>query len=271
MFANALAETALAETGPVETVLLVAVLMMAGLGIGPLLGIVADRAVDRLRPVPEHRCTTCETGLGPASLIPVVSWRQRCPSCGNHKGMRYPLIDAAAAVTFGLLGLRFGLDWQLWPYLALAAVLVVLSIIDAETHLLPNIIVWPSIWAALFTILVLSGQVGDSGRMYAALWGGVIFGGFIGAVHLVHEEGMGRGDVKLSLLLGLFIGWLQPDPLVAVSLILYALVLASFSGAVVGLTLRRLHDRRGEIPFGPALCGAALVIIIASPTLTARL
>ncbi|MGI9615277.1 MAG: prepilin peptidase, partial [Acidimicrobiales bacterium] len=182
-------------------IVLIAAIAVAGLLIGPLLGIAVDRTVERLRPAAEHRCSHCEHALGPRSLIPVVGWFQRCDACGEHKGTRYPAVDVAITITFGLLAWRFvasdgggvAVDWKLWPYLAVGAVLVVLSAIDVETHLLPNILVWPSIGISVFLVLVLSGEFADGDGIATSLLGGAVFGGFIGIVHLAYERGMGRG------------------------------------------------------------------------------
>lgn len=247
-------------------------LFALGLIVGPVLGIAVDRTVERVRPRPEHRCVRCEHGQGARSLIPVISWRQKCLGCGRHKGLRYPAVDIAAALIFTLLGLRFldndGVDWRLWPYLVVAAVLVVLSAIDFETHLLPNIVVWPSIGMGLFAVLVLSGELGYPEGIGPALLGGAIFGGFIGLAHLVNEQGMGRGDVKLAVLLGLFVGWLQSDVLLATRLVLYAIFIALLGGGLAGLAYNLIRRRgRAEIPFGPALAAGALVVILLSPSL----
>lgn len=248
--------------------LLVTALLVLGLIVGPLLGVVADRAVRREPLRGEHRCANCRRGQGARSLVPVLNWFQRCVDCGRNKGLRYVSIDLATATVFAVLTLRFGGSWRLLPYLALAATLVVLSAIDVESHLLPNIILWPSIWFALFLIFVLSGELGYAEGIYSALIGGAVFGGFIGAAHVMHEQGMGRGDVKLALLLGLFVGWVQPDGLLAVRLVLYTIFLALLGGGLVGLAYNAARGRRrAEIPFGPALASAALVIIVVSPYL----
>lgn len=240
--------------------------------IGPVLGLVVDRAVEREDPRGGQRCVHCRARQGARSLLPIANWVQRCPSCGRTKGVRYVAVDVVLVAAFVAIGQRFGSSWQLVPYLGLVAALVVLSAIDLETHLLPNIVVWPSIWLALFVILTLSGERGDSAGLYAALIGGGLFGGFIGMAHLLNERGMGRGDVKLALLLGLFVGWLQPDRLMAVRLVFYSIILALLGGGLVGLAFNRLRGRgRAEIPFGPALASATLVIIIASPRLVETL
>ncbi|MEM8925871.1 MAG: A24 family peptidase [Actinomycetota bacterium] len=244
-------------------------LALIGLVVGPWLGVIADRAPDRIVPRAEHRCPHCEVGWGLRSMLPFVDWWGRCPACEHRKGTRYVLIDVSTAVVFAAVAWRFGGDWRLVPYLALGAVLVALSVIDVETHLLPNVVVYPSIAVGLFAVLVLSGELGYTDGLFPALLGAALFFGFTGAAHLVYEPGMGLGDVKLSLLLGLFIGWLHPSLLTATRLVLYALVLASLGGGLIGLAVNLIRRRRGEIPFGPALAAATIAVIVASPTLSA--
>lgn len=250
------------------TVVLAAVLVPLGLIAGPWVGIVVDRAVDRIRLEPHHRCSTCQTGLGSRSLRPVLSWTDHCPSCANHKGLRYPLVDVGSVVVFVALGLRFGWSPMLLPYLALGAVLVALSAIDIETHLLPNVIVWPSIIVGLFLILVFSGEFDYIDGINSALLGAAVFSGFMGLAHVIHERGMGFGDVKLAILLGLFVGWLQPSLIDATRLVFWTILLALTGGGIIGLVYNVVRGRgRAEIPFGPALAAASLVIVVLSPAI----
>lgn len=249
----------------ITSVLLPLGLLVVGIVVGPWLGIIVDRTVERLPLRPEQRCTGCQAGLGPTSLIPVVNWSGSCPVCGAHKGRRYPLVDMATGLVFAALGARFGVSWMLLPYLALGAVLVVLSAIDTETHLLPNIIVWPTFLAALFAILVISGQRDYVDGIYSALLGAAVFAGFIGAAHLFYEQGMGRGDVKLSMILGLFLGWMQPGLIDTTRLVLATIILALVGGGFVGLLYNLIRRRgRAEIPFGPALAAATVTAVLAS-------
>ena len=178
------------------------------------------------------------------------------------------MVDIATVAVFAVLGARFGADVLLVPYLALGAVLIVLSAIDAETHLLPNVIVWPTFLAGLFAVLVLSGQRDYADGVYSALLGAAVFTGFIGAAHVVNEAGMGLGDVKLSMTLGLSIGWIQPGLLDTTRLVLATIIVALAGGGVVGLVHNALRRRgRAEIPFGPALAVATLASVVASGAL----
>lgn len=247
---------------PVKPVLLA---LFAGIVIGPFLGVLVDRLHDRVAVAFEHRCTSCSYGLSQKSLVPVWHWWQNCPSCQQHKGVRYIAVDVSTICVFGLLATRFGFQGRLVPYLGLGAVLVVLSIVDFETHLLPNVVVWPSIWLSLGVILLSSRVLDGGGDALSALTGAAVFGGFIGLSHLIYQRGMGRGDVKLALLLGLFIGWLQPGLLIATRLVLYTILGSLVGGAALGSLYNVIRRRgRAEIPFGPALAGASLVMILLS-------
>ena len=99
---------------------------------------------------------------------------------------------------------------------------------------------------------------GDTGSAWlAALTGsavgaGVIYGiGRIGTL-IFRKDAMGFGDVKLMGLLGVLLG---------PKFVLLAIFLASFLGSIIGLSLRTV-TRSTTIPFGPFLCGGAIILIL---------
>lgn len=242
--------------------LIAALSALAGLVVGPLLGLVVDRAVDRERPEPHLRCATCGRSLGRYSLIPVVAWFTRCPV--GHRSWRYPLVDLTAAVLFGIAGWRFGWTWQLGPYLLFFAALVVMCVIDVEHKLLLNILTYPTLLGGLFVVLALSTPNDFAAGIAPALWAASAYFGFFYVAHVVYPAGMGFGDVKLAPSLGLFIGWLSDDPLRGIQSMLSAVLIALVVGAVVGIALTR--NRKAEVPFGPFMVvGAVAVIATTTP------
>jgi leader peptidase (prepilin peptidase)/N-methyltransferase len=149
-----------------------------------------------------------------------------------------------------------------WPSrLLLAPVLVVLSTIDIRERRLPDRIVLPAVSAG-FALLVL-GALGDGepSHITGALAGAAIFAGLLFVLHLASPAGLGFGDVKLGLLLGLYLG------AVSLGLVLWGLLLGSLVGVVAALPVAvRTRDRRAGIPFGPALAaGTVLALILAGP------
>lgn len=252
------------------------ILAIVGFLIGPLLGIGADRLVEREPFALTHRCQRCRSDLGGASgLVPFASWRRRCPEDPAHPRWRYPLIDVSAAAAFAVAGWRFGFTWQLWPYLVFFAALVVMSVIDLEEHLLLNVLTYPTLIAGIFAVLILSGPNDYADAVNPALIAAAAFGVAFLLLHLAYPPGLGLGDVKLIPSLALFIAWLTVDPFEGIQRALYMFIAASFGLAVVGVAMKAWVKRQpperfanqpddwipGEVPMGPFLALATVVTV----------
>jgi leader peptidase (prepilin peptidase)/N-methyltransferase len=165
---------------------------------------------------------------------------------------------AVSAVAAGLVGLRLGWDWSLLPLLPLVPVGVALAVVDWRTRLLPTKVIAPLyavVIAAAVAAALLDGQWADLQR---AGWGWVVAGGTFLLLWLVYPKGMGYGDVRLSGVLGIALGYLGwGELLVGV----YAGFLLGGTGGTV-LTLLRIVDRRAY-PFGPFMLLGALVGVLA--------
>lgn len=233
-------------------------LAAVGLVLGPLVGLVVDRAVEREAPEAFLRCAVCQTNLGSRSLLPLQAWLRPCSQ--GHRQWRYMAVDAAIVVLFALAGFRFGASWQLVPYLAFFALLVAMSVIDSETKLLLNILTYPTFFLGLFVVLALSGPNGFETGIIPALLGAGVYGGFLLLTHVIYPDGMGLGDVKLAPSLGLFVGWMTDDVVLAVQLVLVASIIGMLSGGISGILLKR--NRKAEVPLGPFIAFGAVVIIL---------
>lgn len=249
---------------------------LLGLVVGPLLGIAVDRLVEREAFVATHRCQKCGVDLGGVrALLPFASWRRRCPQDPSHPRWRYPLVDLATAASFALAGWRFGLTWQLAPYLAFFAALVVMLVIDIEHHLLLNILTYPTMLGGAFLVLVLSGPNDYSAGLNPAFIAAAVVGVFYLVMHLVYPPGLGLGDVKLVPSLGLFLGWLTVDTADALRLVLWTMIGAMLGAGLVGLGIRTWAQRQpperfadqpddwipGEVSLGPFLALATILAI----------
>ncbi len=241
---------------------------LLGLTVGSFLNVVIWR-VPRGESVvqPPSHCPECDTRLSPLENIPVLSWvalRGRCRHCGTKISARYPVVELACSVLWVLMALRFGAAWELPAYLVLTAALLALSIIDFETFLLPNKIVYP-LSVAMVGLLVLPAVIDDAGGDYLrAVLGGLAAFGFFLAVHLIAPRGMGFGDVKLSFSLGVALGWLSWGS------VFLGLFLGFLLGAVVGVGLiaTGIRSRKDHVPFGPFLAaGTVLAVLVGQPLL----
>jgi leader peptidase (prepilin peptidase)/N-methyltransferase len=173
------------------------------------------------------------------------------------RAARPPVLEFVGAAALALVGLRFGWSPDLAAWVWLAAVALLLAVIDLRVQLLPNRVIAP---ALVISALLLTAAAAVDGRwdelLRAGLGAAVLFAVFLGLA-LISPRALGMGDVKLAALLGLHLGWLG----------WHAVVLGAAAGFVVQAALslvllatRRLN-LRGELPFGPALLlGAAVAV-----------
>ena len=207
---------------------------------------------------PRSHCPACGHALAWHDNIPLISFvllRGCCRACGSPIGWRYPAVELVTAVLFAACAWRWGLGASALVWAAFAATLLALACIDADTQLLPDALTLPLLWGGL-----ISAAAGWSQTALAdALWGAVAGYTLLWLVQqgfglVTGKQGIGQGDFKLLAALGAWLGWQALLPL---------LLLASFSGAVVGLGLR-WSGRLGAgqpLAFGPylAMAGAALM------------
>ena len=167
---------------------------------------------------------------------------------------RAAAVAALTAVLFVCLAVRYHDSWALPAFLALAAGLVALSVIDFEHFLLPNRIVYPLALAtpALLTVAALGDD--DWAALGRAVLGGALAMLALGLLHLLSPRSMGFGDVKLALLMGAALG----------KTVSVALMLGMVAAMVPGLYLLVRHGRAARkmgVPLGPFLALGSVVAL----------
>jgi leader peptidase (prepilin peptidase) / N-methyltransferase len=242
-------------------VILVGSVALVGLLVGSFVNVVIWR-VPRNESVvsPRSRCPQCGHEIRGRDNVPVISWlllRARCRDCGAHVSARYPLVELATAVLFGLLAWHFGSHVVLIAYLYLAAISIALALIDIDLHKLPDALTLPSypIAAVLLTAGALTAhQPFDLAR---AAIGGVALFALYAVLWFVYPKGMGLGDVKLAGVLGMYLGYLSWGTLAVGAFFGFAL------GGVIGITLMATGraTRKSKIPFGPFMLAGALAAV----------
>lgn len=245
------------------TGLLVSAAALLGVVIGSFLNVVVWR-VPRGESIvsPPSRCPTCERPIRPVENIPILSWlalRGRCRGCAQRISPRYPAVEAGTALLFGALGLRFGADPALPAYLYLGAICVALTLIDLDVKRLPDAITLPSYAVGIVGLAVAAGVDGDGSRLLRAVLGMAALYAVYFCLAFAYPAGMGFGDVKLSGVLGLYLGWLG-WPVWAVGL-----VAGFLSGGLFGVVLLTTGraGRKSAIPFGPFMIAGAFLAIFA--------
>jgi len=207
---------------------------------------------------PRSACPHCATPVAPAYNIPLLGYlflRGRCAHCKTSISVRYPLVELASTLLSGWLGWHFGLGAAGVAALVFAYFLLALSVIDAQTQLLPDSLTLPLLWLGLLFNLAglfvpLSDAVAGAMAGYLALW--TIYWIF---KFTTGKEGIGYGDFKLMAALGAWLGW-QALPL----LLLTASCLGAAGGIVMVLMKRRAADQ--SLPFGPYLALAGMLMLL---------
>ncbi len=202
---------------------------------------------------PRSHCPACHTTLGISENVPLFSYvklRGRCAACEMPISWRYPALELLSACCACSAFWRFGANWQAIAAFGFIATLLALAFIDAKTHLLPDLLTLPLMWAGLLvnlnaTFAPLSEAVLGAVTGYLSLW--LIYWLFR-AIRGI--EGIGYGDFKLCSALGAWLGWGALPQIV---------LIASLTGSLFGLIALlkgRLRDR--QLPFGPFLAIAAI-------------
>jgi leader peptidase (prepilin peptidase)/N-methyltransferase len=246
------------------TALLVIFCGVVGLVIGSFLNVViwrVPRDESVVRP-PSH-CPSCDTPISPRDNVPVLSWLLlggRCRSCRAPISVRYPLVELATAGLFAGFAVRIGPHAALPAFLYLAGVGVALAMIDLDAQRLPDVLTLPSYPVAMALLGVAAASEGAGWPYGRALIGmGALFG-FYALLWLVYPAGMGLGDVKLSGVLGLYLGWLSWSALVV------GAASAFLIGAVVSVAIvaAKGGNRKTKVPFGPFMLLGVLIATFAA-------
>ena len=236
---------------------LASIALLPGLAIGSFLNVVAARIPLRRSVVrPGSACMACRTPLAWYDNLPLLSFallRGRCRHCEATIPWRYPLVEATTALLIAGCVLHFGFTWDAAVGGFFCAALVAVSATDVERRVIPNRVVLPATAVVLLANTILHPTV----EWVAAGFGAALFL-FLAA--LAYPAGMGMGDVKLALLLGVALGRTVP----------VALMLGMLSALVPAIVLLARHGsaaRKMRIPFGPFLAFGGVVALFAGTAL----
>jgi leader peptidase (prepilin peptidase)/N-methyltransferase len=221
-----------------------------GLCIGSFLNVCIYRVPESKSIVhPRSMCPKCDTLIPFYDNIPVFSYlwlRGRCRQCGVRIPLRYPLVELLGGLTALGTYLKFGLTWEALIYYVFIAVLLVVTFIDLDHRIIPDIITLPGI-----PIFFAAGFVLPEITYMEAIIGILVGGGSLFLVAwtyslLTKKEGMGGGDIKLLAMMGGIVGWKG---------VLFTIFVGSLAGTLVGIAVM-LQSRKGmklAVPFGPFL------------------
>ncbi len=220
---------------------------------------------------PGSHCPKCGRHIRWFDNIPMLSYiflKGRCRYCGGTISKRYFIVEFISSLLFLTLYMQFGLSINLLIYLVFTSSLVVMSFIDFEYRIIPDVLdcsgivlgsllsilhpavhIRPQPWDRLFTSPAIA-------SMADSLSGIILGGGFLIVLGILgraifKKEAMGFGDVKLLAMIGAFLGW---------QMVLLTIFISALIGSIVGIILK-LKTSGSYIPYGPYLALGAIIAI----------
>ena len=212
---------------------------------------------------PPSCCPVCKRKIPFYDNIPVISFvilKGKCRNCGHGISLQYPIVEIIFAVVLLCLVVKFGLSknfiyFSIFSFFALSASFCdIYTLLDEkfETGVIPDSLNY----IGIITGLLLSYFLHNS--LIPSLIGALI--GFLllyipNGIYKTFKkiDGIGGGDMKLLALVGAFLGY---------KLILFVLLIGSFTGAIVGIfVIIFTKNRYFPIPFGPFITLGGLLVI----------
>lgn len=243
---------------PLPKILLTLQAIIFGLIVGSFLNVCIYRIPKKISLLGRSFCPHCTVPIPFYRNIPVLSYvlqlgKSTC--CGRQIPQRYPLVEIATALISAVTIFHATTltQYLLW-FLLFMCPLIVISVIDFQLKIIPDTLSLPFIGVG-----VLVSLYEGSPDLAAALLKSTL-GIFVGAGALLlialavsklkRTEAMGGGDIKLTAMLGAFLG---------LKGLLFVFLASSLFGLVYFLLSMPLRKGDKTIPFGPFLSLGGMV------------
>ncbi|NLK51055.1 MAG: prepilin peptidase [Syntrophomonadaceae bacterium] len=158
------------------------------------------------------------------------------------------IIVLSTSILLVLMWRFYGCQVEFFSVVFLFSLLITAAVIDYEQYIIPNsVILVGLIGAGIIQVFLFQGH-----QMVNAGLGALSAAGFLFLLRVISRGGVGAGDIKLALVIGLFLGW----PVGLFSMFLACLI----AGVIgIGLLLSGKKTRKDIIPFGPFLAISAML------------
>ena len=213
---------------------------------------------------PGSECPNCNSKLRFYDNLPIISYlllKGKCRSCGQAVSLRYPLVELLTAGFTTAVGTVFGMTALGGTYLVLIYILIVITVIDVDHMIIPDRLVGLGLITGIAAIFVGAIEIGwKDAFMGSFFYGGFLYlAGMLGK-RIFKKEAMGMGDVKLGVMMGLFLGW---------KMSVMSLYLSFLVASIVGLTaiITGQLSKGERIPFGPFLAIGTVLAIFFGQTI----
>lgn len=206
---------------------------------------------------PPSHCPNCDYRIRFYDNIPVISYLLlggKCRSCKSRISPQYPVVELINGLLTLFLFIKFGPTWTFLFLFLFCSALVVITFIDLEHQIIPDLISLPGIVIGFAASFFLPWLGWKNSLVGILIGGGCLLIIAYGYQFLTKKEGMGGGDIKLLAMMGAFLGWRSVPFIIFVS---------SLVGSIIGITLMLVQkkDAKLAIPFGPFLAFGAILYI----------
>ncbi len=167
------------------------------------------------------------------------------------------MVEFLNAVLYVFVLWRFGAAWSTVIYFIFCSALIVITFIDLDFQIIPDVITLPGIVIGFVAgSLLMPDPFTRYSRLGfpASIIGFLAGGGLYYAIAILSKGGMGGGDIKMMAMVGALMGWKS---------VILTTFLGSCTGAIVGVFLMifKGKGRKTKIPFGPFLALSALITL----------
>ena len=202
-------------------------------------------------------CPDCGNIIRFYDNIPVLSYlwlKRKCRYCNSPIAFRYLLVELIGGFFALCIYFKFGITIEAFVYYVLITSLLVITFIDIDHQIIPDVITLPGIPIFFFASFALTAITYKDSLLGILAGGGSLL--LIAVIYnlITKKEGMGGGDIKLLAMLGAALGWKG---------VLFTIFVASAIGTIVGIILM-LRTQKGlklAVPFGPFLSMGAIIYI----------
>lgn len=202
------------------------------------------------------KCDTCHHPLKWYNLISIVSYliqKGRCSYCHDKISPLNIIVELAMGMLLVIGYILFGFSYQFFMYAIIVSLSILIFITDfIYMIILDSVLIISCILVIILKLIYLSPyDVLVSLLSAVALFSTMYFIQYCGG-KIFKKESLGGGDVKLAFVMGLILNF---------RLGLVALIFSTFLAlpySVASLYLTKNH----EVPYGPFLAGALLIIWI---------
>jgi leader peptidase (prepilin peptidase) / N-methyltransferase len=227
-----------------------------GVTIGSFLNCLIYRLSVNEKPKGRSYCPKCKHQLSHKDLIPVLSYfflLGKCRYCKRKISLEYPLIEILTGTLFLSAFLFAGISVEFFYLLIVVFFLILIFVYDLKHYIIPDFATFSLIGASLVYLLYSSLFDNNcSDLYYGALSALFVFLFFFALFYFTKGKGMGFGDVKFVIFMGLFLGFPK---------ILVGLFLSFFFGAIIGIgmILMKKKKMKSQLPFAPFLIIGSLI------------